>query len=382
MRGEGEGRGVVGWWYAERTKFPLNIFTRQYERSEKDYLRNMPSKFIEEQAELLYRTKDPKPVLDNLRQKYALSSFPSQMSRVKVQWCRYEDRHEQFEEAIEIGYRGACLPDNKCSKRAIKELKQYMRDDLITQMKKWRAAKSSGGFSGDSRIDELICNVPILPTYMKEYRLTEADRSSSSDLAKRSLEERSKDCVEIPDADALIERCTERLKKNEDSPFVIAACLSVVCGRRSIELLKTGVFSEGTDARSPYSCFFSGAAKKKGVSDERCEIPILIKYKYLKAALRRVREMIPCENLTNAQINARHSHKLGDAAKIITNDMRVRFHDLRCIYGMVSFQMFKNNCSLNIWLKSCLMHEALDTSLFYSRCKIGSCRTVLDEWIY
>ncbi|CAM9190849.1 unnamed protein product [Ectocarpus sp. 12 AP-2014] len=342
----------------------------------------MPSKFIEEQAELLYRIKDPKPVLDNLREKYALSSFPSQMSRVKVQWCRYGERHEQFEEDIERGYRAACLPDSNCSRRAVKELKQYMRDDLITQMKKCRAARTSAGFSGDARIDDMIAKVPLLPAYMKGYRLSDTDRSSSSDLAKKSLEERSKDCVEIPDADALVERCTEKLKKNDDCPFIIAACLSVVCGRRSIELLKTGVFSEGKEPRAPVSCFFSGAAKKKVVTDERCEIPILIKYKYLKTALRRVREMIPCENLTNSQINAKYSHKLGDAAKIITNDMRVRFHDLRCIYGMVSFQMFQNNCSLNIWLKLALMHETLDTSVFYSRCKIGSCRTVLGEWRY
>ncbi|CAN0058543.1 unnamed protein product, partial [Ectocarpus sp. 12 AP-2014] len=56
----------------------------------------MPSKFILEQAELLHRTKDAKPVLDNLRNKYALSSFPSQMSRVKVEWCKFGERHEEF----------------------------------------------------------------------------------------------------------------------------------------------------------------------------------------------------------------------------------------------------------------------------------------------
>lgn len=341
----------------------------------------MPSQFILEQADLLHRTKDAKSVLDNLRERYALSSFPSQMSRVKVEWCKYEERHEDFFTSMDTVYKAACSPESSCSKRAVKELKQYIRDDLITQMKKWRSAKSPGGFSGNTRIDELICQVALIPDYMKEYRLTDTDRTSSSTLAKKSLETRSMDCVDIPDADALLERCVNKIKENKDSVFVIAACLSVVCGRRSIELLKTGNFSEGSEARAPYNCFFSGAAKKKVVCEDRCEIPLLTKFKYLKPALKRLREQVPCEGLTNSQINSRYSHKLGDAAKIITNDMKVRFHDLRCIYGMLSHLKFKNTCSINVWLCKALCHEALDTSIFYSRCKIGKCENgSLGRW--
>lgn len=342
----------------------------------------MPSKFILEQAELLYSTKDAKPVLDNLREKYALSSFPSQMSRVKVEWCKFEDRHENFYNLIEQVYRAACSPESICSKRAVKELKQYMRDDMITQMKKCRAAKSPDGFTGNAKIDELVTKVPLLPDYMKEYRLTENDRTSSSELAKKSLETRSKDCVEIPDADALIEKCIGKLKENTECPFILAACISLVCGRRSIEILKTGVFSEATDRRGAFACFFTGAAKKKVMCEDKCEIPLLIKFKYLKPALRRVRESIPCENLTNSQINSRFSHKLGDAAKIVSGNMSVRFHDLRALYGVLSHQIFENNCSINIWLKLALMHENLDTSVFYSRVKIGKCDLRRGKWDY
>lgn len=342
----------------------------------------MPSRFIKEQAQLLYETKDAKPVLDNLRAKYALSSFPSQMSRVKVEWCKFGERHEKFFSMIDQVYQAACSSENGCSKKAVKELKQYIRDDMIEQMKKCRAAKAPGGFTGNPKIDELITKVPLLPDYMKEYRLTDIDKSSSSELAKKSLETRSLDCVEIPDADALVESCFQKIKANTECPFVLAACISLVSGRRSIEILKCGAFSEATEARAPYACFFTGAAKKKVVCEDRCEIPLLIKYKYLRLALRRVREKIPCENLTNAQINSRWSHKLGDAAKIVTGNMKLRFHDLRGLYGMISFQMFNNNCSLNIWLKKALMHESLDTSIFYSRCKIGKCDLRRGRWNY
>ena len=90
-------------------------------------------------------------MLDNLRQKYALSSFPSQMSRVKVEWCKFGERHEDFFTSMETVYAAACSPESGCSKRAVKELKQYIKDDMIEQMKKWRAAKSPGVFSGNTK---------------------------------------------------------------------------------------------------------------------------------------------------------------------------------------------------------------------------------------
>lgn len=95
-------------------------------------------------------------------------------------------------------------------------------------MKKWRSAKSPSHFSADAKTDELICKAPLLSDYMKEFRLTDVDNASSSYLAKRSLETRSKDCIEFSDADALIERCIERIKANVDDPFMLAACLSLV----------------------------------------------------------------------------------------------------------------------------------------------------------
>ena len=53
---------------------------------------------------------------------------------------------------------------------------------------------------------------------------------------------------------------------------------------------------------------------------------------------------IPYENLNNnTQINSRFSHTLGDAAKIISNTMGMRFHDLRALYGVLTHMMFENN---------------------------------------
>lgn len=338
----------------------------------------MPSRFIVEQAELLHRTKDAETVLENIRNKYATSSFCSQMSRVKSEWYKFNDRHEDFFEIMNPGYER--YKQSNVSKKALKELKYYIRDDLGSQMKKRRSINTPEGFSGDEDIDFLISSTPILPEYMKKYQLSHEDRVVSSEISKKSLEDRSMDCVTVPDADRLLDTCKRAIKKLDDDPFFIAACLSLVCGRRSIELLKTGIFeeSEGND----YTCLFSGAAKKKTMCTRACAIPLLMKSKYVIDGLRFVRENIPCNGLTNSQINSKYSHKLGDAAKILMDNLSVRFHDLRCIYGMVSFMVYNHGGSINIWLKKSLLHETLDTSIFYSRCKIEKCDTKLGEWVF
>lgn len=337
----------------------------------------MPSRFILDQAELLYRSKDSDLVLDNIRNKYATSSFCSQMSRVKTEWYSYNERHEDFFSTMNTGYDRLKRTDTS-NKKALKELKYYIRDDLATQMKKRRSVNTPEGFSGDEDVDFLVSSTPILPDYMRKYQISPEDRVVSSEMSRKSLEARSMDCVIVEDADALLEKCKKIIKELDDDPFYIAACISVVCGRRSIEILKTGNFQgvEGNDL----SCLFSGAAKKKVICNKFCEIPLLMRSKYVIAGLKHIRELIPCSGMTNSQINSKYSHKLGDAAKILMDNLGVRFHDLRCIYGVASFRMYRHDGSINIWLKKSLLHENLDTSVFYSRCKIEKCDTDLGRW--
>ena len=336
----------------------------------------MPSRFIVEQAELLYRLKDADVVLENIRNKYSTSSFCSQMSRVKSEWYKFNERHEDFMTTMNSEYDR--LKRSDVSKKALKELKHYIKDDLLSQVKKRRSVKAPDGFSGDENVDFLITSTPLLPEYMDKYQLSPEDRAVSSEISRKSLESRSMDCVIVEDADELLERCKKVIKDLDEDPFYIAACLSVVCGRRSIELLKTGNFQgvEGNDL----CCVFSGAAKKKVICTRLCEIPLLMRSKYVIAGLKHIRDRIPCSGFSNSQINSKYSHKLGDAAKILMNNLDVRFHDLRCMYGMISFRMFKHNGSINIWLKKTLLHETLDTSIFYSRCKIEKCETILGTW--
>ena len=63
----------------------------------------MPSEFIVTQAEILHTSEDVFLVLQNLRDKYTVSSFPSQMSRVKEECYKYKDYNPSYEGAYASG---------------------------------------------------------------------------------------------------------------------------------------------------------------------------------------------------------------------------------------------------------------------------------------
>lgn len=54
------------------------------------------------------------------------------------------------------------------------------------------------------------------------------------------------ECVLVEDANALMERCKGIAKSLEEDVFIKAAAVSVLCGRRFIEIFKIGKFSAST----------------------------------------------------------------------------------------------------------------------------------------
>ena len=335
----------------------------------------MPSKFIKSQAELLYKTKDSFLVLQNIRDKYALSSFPSQMSRVKFQWFEYEEHHEKFNSAYKSSLKN--LKSQNISSKFTKQFEEFGNDNIKEQLRKQHIAKK-GNLTGSSRTDVAISQLKILPSYMDNYKLTPEDMEKNNELSSQCIEKRSMDSIIIDDADSLLRKCQKILKDLDDDVFIILAAVAVVCGRRSIELLKLGEFSPSS--KGEYSCRFKGAAKKRGQCNETIDIPLLVKYKYFERAMILIRSQIIVKGLPNSGINAKYSHKMGDASKILLESLNVTFHDLRAVYGTISHQAFKNTWSINIWLKNVLAHETVDTSIFYSRCKVHKCTVRFADW--
>ena len=336
----------------------------------------MPSAFICSQAELLSRTKDTFAVLQNIRNKYALSSFPSQMSRVKEEWYTYDDRHDEFESMYRHGLRS--LMNDQVSSKYIKKYREFHDYDIKEQLATSKKA-ASGEFSGSRRTDAAISRIKILPEYMNDYHLTKDDIVKNKTLSSESLDKRATECIIVENGDELVHRCKQILQNLSEDVFIVVSAVAVLTGRRSIEILSMGEFRKCS--RGEYSCLFSGGAKKRDIETVPCEIPILIKFKYIKRAIDFIRERVDISDMTNSEVNSKYSHKLGDSAKILLNSLDTRFHDLRAVYGTITHASFENTCSINIWLKKVLLHENIDTSVFYSRCKVGKCRKILGEWV-
>lgn len=337
----------------------------------------MPSKYIIEQADLLRRSRNAQLVLENMRTKYAESSFPSQMTRLKHQWFQFGERHEGFDREFQAGLR--TLKEQRIAPQFLSKYTEFGRGDIKTQIGLQRLASRSD-FSGSKRTDAVIAGLKVLPEYMSFYRLSKADKEKSCNLAAKSIEARSMKCVEIDNADALVNYCKQLVSKLTEDPFLITAAVGVLCGRRSCEILRTGVFEPSS--RGPYACLFHGAAKKRGARQRGEHIPIMCKFKHLNRAVEHVRRYTNALAMSNTQMNSKYSHKLGDAAKLLTENVEMRFHDLRAVYGMVTHHVFENDCSINIWLKKTLLHDTIETSVFYSRCKVQNCPTTLGRWSF
>lgn len=335
----------------------------------------MPSAFIVSQAELLHRTKDPFGVLQRIRDKYAVSSFPSQMTRVKQEWMKFGERNEAFGDMFNAGL--CSLKKQRLGSVYLDKYIQFGKADMKTQLYQQSVARR-GEFSDSKRTDAVVADLKILPDYMSDYRLTTDDKMKSTDLASKSIESRSMKCVNVANAQALVSRCVDVVKNLSEDTFVVVAAISVLSGRRSCEIVRTGVFR--ASSRGPYACSFGGAAKKRSCEENTKPIPILCKFKYLSRAVEHIREKLGACSITNAQMNSKYSHKLGDAAKILTESLDTRFHDLRAVYAMVSFNVFENECSVNIWLKKVLLHDSIETSVFYSRCKAENFPPKLGRW--
>ena len=335
----------------------------------------MPSAFIKSQAEILHRTHDTFQVLQNIRDEYAVSSFPSQMSRVKIQWFEYKDRHENFESGFKSNLKK--LKNQNISSRFIKQYEDFGKDNIKEQLRKQNLSKK-GKLTGSSRTDSAISSLKVLPPYMDDYKLTKEDMIKVNEKSASCTEKRAMNSIMIEDSDSLVKNCQRIIKHLDDDIFIIISAVAVACGRRSIEILKLGEFFPSD--KGQYACKFKGAAKKRGTKVEEVDIPLLVKYKYFEKCMKYIRSTLNLQHLGNSEINSRYSHKLGDASKILLQSLNVTFHDLRAIYGTISHQSFENTWSINLWLKNVLFHDALDTSIFYSRCKIDKCSIKFSEW--
>lgn len=90
-----------------------------------------------------------------------------------------------------------------------------------------------------------------MPDYMKDYRLTKEDSVKGNTLSTKCLE----------NGRWRVLKCYSIVKDPpQHDVFIVTVAVSVLCGRTSIKVLKTGQF--GHSRKGSYACTLKGAAKE------------------------------------------------------------------------------------------------------------------------
>jgi len=82
-----------------------------------------------------------------MRAKYAVSSFPSQMTRLKEQWYQFNERHESFSHEFEAGLRS--LKAQRIAPKFTDKYVEFGRGSIKTQLHQQKAA-AKGEYSGQA----------------------------------------------------------------------------------------------------------------------------------------------------------------------------------------------------------------------------------------
>jgi hypothetical protein len=143
----------------------------------------------------------------------------------------------------------------------------------------------------------------------------------------------------------------------------VAAALSLLTGRRCIEIFKTAQFTAVND----HAAMFSGQAKKNDVAHPAAyEIPVLAPPDLINAALVRLRIAKDCSALSNREVNLRYSNSCNSGARRLLGSQH-QFHSLRAIYAVVCYNAcLPHRYSLNAFVCRVLGHSSLGSSLHYS----------------
>ncbi len=107
---------------------------------------------------------------------------------------------------------------------------------------------------------------------------------------------------------AMLEKCRQLLVSPRWEN--IAVGLAVTTGRRLTEILKTARFHPLTD----WTVEFEGQLKQKAEMMPPYEIPTLVEAEVVIGAWQRLRGLLPCEELTNEEVEARYGEEVRTAA--------------------------------------------------------------------
>jgi Telomere resolvase len=260
-------------------------------------------------AAYLADTQDAAGVASFIREKWP-KSLSSYVSQTRKKWMTLD--------VINPGYAGqytaALSQVNVAIARAKGTEKQTLLDarakleefnglnlaDKNTVQRRLRTTQ----FSGHAMVDDLITSFTIFPAYIDDLKVSDTERTALQKAATASLEAKSIESITVQ-ASELISKGKATLKDTRADPIDTAAALSLLTGRRCIEVFKTAHFAPVSD----HSVLFSGQAKKGDLIDPVAyEIPVLATPDLINTALARLRAAKDCSALTNRDVNLKYAN--------------------------------------------------------------------------
>jgi hypothetical protein len=349
---------------------------------------------LKEIAEQLKDHRNTSAVMDELRMVYPkLNSFHTAVNKLRAYLITFEEHHPDYEgrmrdledELVDTYTKSLETDGTGTGDQAVLNSLKFLYDfkgvPLRRQLHIVKKLRLGQLHVPSPTLQGKMESVPLLPDYIQRLQLTQEEQASVKRTMGEAQTLRSTNVLSIDNPDVLVRSLTSILRKRTSSTEDLCVALALLTGRRTIEILRLG--SLATIKNHSQFLAFQGQAKTgltaiaSVTSDTQRSyvIPVLCDGALVVRRLRDVQSQVQAqfgtENYANERVNQKYSNKLGKAAKRLVHP-NFRFHDLRTLYALISFEAFKpHTYSINAWIQIVLGHAGLGMSTHYTRMHIG-----------
>jgi len=336
-------------------------------------------------ATTLMADQDLDACLASLRQMYPkLCSFRSALSRLKACIIATNHHHPDYAAAMHTWQEAvekAAIENNASdeSLRRVQEFQHFQSCSLKRQLHLQKKLTLGQGTDFFSHPDDatFVTTLKLAPDYVQQLHLDAEETRTLQESHSEKMKCLSSTVVRVENADELIANARRILKDvSNQSSCAIASAIAVTTGRRMIEILQRGSFTE--HARQKYTLLFTGQAKAglqeivSLTANKQLEyhIPVLAPANVLVKALSTLRDITQTESMDSKKINSTWCRKLNAHVKREVHE-QLGFHDLRTLYALISYEAMKpHTYSINGWISKTLGHTGLGMSVAYTRMQV------------
>jgi integrase len=223
---------------------------------------------------------------------------------------------------------------------------------LVALQKQWKT---------ETGVKAALAQVKTVPPVLEQLKLDKADSAKRVALQDQRASAKLRTSTDI-DVDALMKRLFPGLNGSTFAEVIPALLLAT--GRRTVEILKTAVFTP----ISEYKVYFQGQVKKRG--EVKYEIDLLAPADLCIKALQWVRDNVDCKNKSLEDINTTLGRKLNRAVSRMTG---LKPHDMRRINGVACEKLYNKGKSAKSfigYIKDQLGHDDVGSTARYQTFKV------------